>query len=413
MQPFLKNVCRVTSLAVLLRFAGAPSHVSAPLAILLAGCNICITAMSQFIRQTAARRVAPVTAAASTANTAPRRVVPGIHDGGAGNGCTVQTIDELREDYYTVTPLRRTARLHKEDDSEHTPKSQVHQEILRKKRQRDAGIQTDPTAEVQNDTEHGRIRRKYVKYLLKAAAEKIRADKLQRKYGESELAGQLLRKRVIAMEKAAEKGHSRLEVAYEEQASTLRAKCEAMFASFEEMQAAHQRVVQEHKSLLAAHERLEKRYDRVLIQVSKLPPWIELLEGEAEEWPQLRQKHSILASDAPAANTETIFDKDSTLHQEQEAMLWRNHPPFDEPPYSDTRTPLSTSDPRQPSTPTVSPSAAATTAGPAEYSPSDAKLENERTAATNTILIAIGAGKIQNLMSESRKPNAIETIPLV
>ena len=397
----LESVCRITSFAVLLCCAGAPIHISTTFALLLEGCNICITAMSHFIRHLTAKNVAPVAAAATTTVTKSCQTVPLSYS--QVTELSTQTTSEIQTgQQYTETPSRRTPRFWKETALDRTPKSRAHQEILRKKRQRDAGAQTIPVEEVHNDTEHARTGRRYVKYRLKTAAEKIRASRLQRKYDDSELARHSLSKHVVALEKAAEEHGSRLEAAYQEQASALRTKCEAMFTSFEEVRTAHQSKLQEHESLLAAHEELGKQHDLVMEQINRLPRWMKLLKEDAEEWPQLRQMYSIVDSEASSS------EDDNPDYQVQEAMFWSNPTQNDAARDSDSQNFLSTTDAGQDFTAAKSTQASSGSTVSKGHKMDDLELEDERTAATNTILAATGASKSPDLPTRLCETNRVE-----
>ena len=375
--------------------------------MLLEGCNICVTAMSHFIRQLTTKNVAPVAVAATTTVTKSCQTRSLRHT--QVTDMSTQTTGVIQAERHCIeTPSGKTATYWKEPVLERTPKSRVHQELLRKKRQRDAVTQTEFTEAVQDKTDDAcNMRRKLVRYRRKAAAQKARANKLQRKYNDSVLARQSLAKLVAAIEKTAEQRGSPMELAYQEQTSALRVKCEAMFASFEEVRAAHQSKVHEHESLQVAHERLKTQHDSTMNQVSRLSPWMKLLEGDAGEWQQLRQTHSIFYREA------TTADDDCVDYQEEEAMIWTNHIQIDEEQALDAQAMFTTLNAAQSFTSAMTPQAALASMDAHGCQKDEAGLEDEETAATKTIPTANAAGKNPEFTIGSHVTNAVEVDPVV
>ena len=324
----VESLCRIILVTIFLQYFRGSLHSKLVFTLAVEGCNLCAYAMNHFLRHFTAKRAVPIAAAATTITPNPKRVLPLGQDQSTEDRISAQSIIVLRNKvtYYPV-PVQRIVELRTEQRPSGTPKSREHQELLRKKRQKDAGTQTDSGRRPQDSGGHTELKRDYVKSLFKAAVDRIRADKWRKKWEGSERAMRLLEARVVAAEKAVEEHTSRLELELElehqAKASALKTKCDEMVLSFDKVLVAYQAKIQDYDALNSAYTKLQEDHHALLSQVNEIPEWLKALEEVASEWPKLKQMHSVLAEEA-FANDPVEITKDEFWYQEHEAMVWNN-----------------------------------------------------------------------------------------
>ena len=244
------------------------------------------------LRQPTTKRFAPVAALPPAVQQAAR---PGYSEATQA-GLLIMSVWSP-SDKSTFKPFKKVVRTQQRTYRSVMPKSREHQDLLRKKHQKDAGTQTESTQESSVEAKYAELQKQYAEALCKSALEGTRALEWKQKYDDSVKAAQASDERAVTAETAFQNFTTNLEI-----------ELGGVIESCNEVNIVWQKEHQEFESLKSAHERLKGQHQSLVENARIQSQWRKQLLEDAQEWPRIQQKQLLLLQE-PITSNETVSDE--------------------------------------------------------------------------------------------------------
>ena len=304
MPSLFESSCRILLLAIFLQYPHYPTHSSLLLAISLEACITSALLMAFRLRQLTTTRFAPVAAFPPTVQQAARP----SHSEATQAGLPIMSVWSP-SDKSTFKPFKKVVRTQQGTYHSVMPKSREHQDILRKKRQKDAATQTESVQETSFEAKYAELQKEYAESLIKSALESTRAQDWKQKYEDSIKAAQASDERAVTAE-----------TAFQELKTNFNIEWEAVIESCNEANIAWQNEHQEFESLRSAHEKLKRQHQTLVENIRIQSQWRRQLLEDAQEWSQIKEKQLILLQE-PTTSNETVNEQHEWRNDSQDSEM--------------------------------------------------------------------------------------------